>query len=330
MRFQDFDSTQLPRNANATLWIDVAARADGAMWRLPLLYVTGAGAGPILAVTAAVHGDEYEGVEAIPRIFKQIEPELLRGTLLMVPVCNMAAYEAATRNSPVDGLNLARVFPGEQQGTLTRRIAYWLAEKLIKPADFFIDLHSGGAIGNIPTLVGYIHDDGDLGRRSRAAAQIFGAPILWGHPLPLPPGRSISAATENGVPSLYTEAPGGGYAHPDDVVCFTQGVINVMRHLGMLAGEPAGPPPTHHLFGDGNLDSVISAPVAGYFRAAVDLLEEVVAGQSLGAIYDLFGAPVADVHSSSDGVVIFLRRVHRVHVGDNLIHITSRLSTVLD
>ena len=69
---------------------------------------------------------------------------------------------------------------------------------------------------------------------------------LWGHPLPMAPGRTVSAATDLGV-SLYS-APGGGYARPDDVACMIEGVLNAMKHLGMLAGSPQpAPPPTTSL-----------------------------------------------------------------------------------
>lgn len=323
MQFSEFDLPNLPPGQKVTGWLDVATRADGGVWRLPLLYVTGQTPGPTLVVTASVHGDEYEGIEAIPQVFQQVEPAQVRGKLVMAPVCNMPAYEAATRSSPLDGLNLARVFPGDPKGTVTQRIAYWMREKLLRHADFYIDLHSGGVAYNIPTLIGYVHDDGDLGQRSQAGARAFGAPVLWGHPLPVAPGRTVSAATDLGVPWLYTEAPGGGYARPDDVACFVQGVINVMRWLEMLDGAPQPRPMTHHLFGDGNLDQVIDATAAGFFRAEVNLLDPVTAGQRLGVVRDLFGQVVQEVTADQDGVVIMLRRFHRVHVGDGLAQITN-------
>lgn len=326
MQFRDLHLSNLPRGRKATDWLIVAGRADGTMWQLPLLYVTGNEPGPTLVVTAAVHGDEYEGVEAIPRIFQRVKPDALRGTLVMVPVCNMPAYEVAQRSSPIDGLNLARVFPGDARGTITQRIAYWITEKLLKHANFYIDLHSGGAAYNIPTLIGYIHDNGPLGQASLAGARAFGAPILWGHPLPIAAGRTVSAATDLGVPSLYTEAPGGGFARPEDVACFTQGVINVMIHLGMLSGTPQTQAMTHHLFGDGNLDHVIEAQAAGYFRAEVELVSMVKAGQRLGTVQDFFGHPLQEVVASQAGLVIMLRRFHRVHVGDGLAQITSLIT----
>ncbi len=324
MHISELDVNQLEWGKKNACWLDISPRVEGGWWQLPLLTVTGSNPGPTLVVFAGVHGDEYEGVEAIPRIAEEVDPPQLRGTLLMVPVCNMAAYATATRNSPIDGLNLARVFPGSETGALTERIAYWLTCKFISAADFFIDLHSAGIVGDIPTLAGYIHSDDDIGRRSLAAARVFGAPVLWGHPPPIPPGRSITAALDLGVPCLYTEAAGAGRARPQDVDCFTRGVLNVMQHLNMLAGEPAAASPPQHLLGDGNMDEVMSAPMAGYFRPHVELLQEVQSGQSVGAIHDPLGDLLAELHAEKEGIVIMRRGVHRVHSGDGLIHLTNR------
>ena len=327
MQFKTFDVSGLPVGTKATDWLDVAGRADGGVWRLPLLYAIGAKDGPTLVVTAAVHGNEYEGIEAVPRIFEQVESDGLCGRLVMIAVCNMPAYEAATRSSPIDALNLARVFPGNAEGSITQRIAHWLAHKLIKTADFYIDLHSGTAEADIPTLVGYLYGDDELGKQSLGAAHAFGAPVLWGHPPPVPPGRSVSAATEFGVPWLYTEAPGGGRSTPEDVLCYVDGVLNVMKHLGMLSGPLKRRLVTHHLVGRGDLDAVISAPTAGLFQSDVDLLSEVRAGQRLGTIRDFFGQEISRVVADRDGVVVFLRRIPRVHVGEGLALVTGELST---
>lgn len=324
MHISELDLTNLERGTKSASWLNISQRVEGGWWQLPLLTVTGSEPGPTLVVTAGVHGDEYEGVEAIPRIADQVDPSRLRGTLLMVPVCNMAAYATATRNSPIDGLNLARVFPGSDTGTLTEQIAYWLTHTFLSAADFFIDLHSAGVVGDIPTLAGYLHSDDEVGRRSLAGARVFGAPVLWGHPPPIPPGRSITAALDLGVPCLYTEAAGAGRARPDDVDCFTRGVLNVMHHLDMLPGEPAAAPPAEHLLGDGNMDEVMSAPMAGYFRPHVELLQEVQSGQLVGAIHDPLGTLLAQLHAESDGIVIMRRGVHRVLAGDGLIHLTNR------
>ena len=97
-----------------------------------------------------------------------------------------------------------------------------------------------------------------------------------------PAAPSPQPSIRLGVPCLYTEAAGAGRARPQDVDCFTRGVLNVMHHLDMLEGEPAAVPPPQHLLGDGNMDEVMSAPLAGYFRPHVELLQEVQTGQLVG------------------------------------------------
>lgn len=323
MHIRDFELDELPRGAKQSAWLDIAGRADGGNWRLPLLTVIGAETGPTLLVLAGVHGDEYEGIAAIPQVYSAMQSQYLRGRLIMAPICNMPAYEALRRSSPIDGLNLARVFPGDVDGAITRQIAWWLSQKLLPQADFLIDLHTGGIAYELPTLIGYVHDSGALGQASRKAAAAFGAPVMWGHPLPLPAGRSISAATAMGIPSLYSEAAGGGRCDPDVVACFRDGVINVMTHLGMISRDLRQRPLTHHLVGDGNLDTVIDAPVDGFFQREVSLLENVKRGQRLGAILDPTGAEAAQVDADQDGVIIMLRGVPRVQIGDGLAHITQ-------
>lgn len=322
---EEFFPHQIARGSKQIGHLSIATRADGSSWRLPYLAITGNESGPTLLVLAGIHGDEYEGMEAIPRIFHGLSPHELRGTLIMAPLCNVAAFEAGQRTSPIDDLNLARVFPGDPVGTITQRIAYWIGQRLISQADLLIDLHSGSTDADIPTLIGYIHDDGQVGKRSLAAAEAFGAPVLWGHPLPLPAGRTISLATDLGIPALYTETPGGGRATPDDVACYTQGVLNVLHHLESIGRPPQRMPVTHHLFGDGNLDQVISAPTAGRFLNTVELLERVEQGQVVGEIHDAFGRVCTTLQAPRAGVVILLRRKRRVHVGEGLIQITGEL-----
>lgn len=322
VNMQEIDLAKLPRGVKQTGWLDVAPRTDGSTWRLPFLYVTGAEKGSCLAVTAGVHGDEYEGVEAIPNVYRDTDPQMLKGTLFMIPVCNVPAFETITRSSPIDGLNLARTFPGDGAGSITERIAHVIATQVLPGADFYIDLHSGGMALDVATLVGYIQDGAAYGAKSFAGAQAFGAPVLWGHPGPIPPGRTLSSAVELDVPCIYTEAAGGGLARPADVACFTRGVINVMKWLGMRDGNPNPSTVSHHLFGHADYDHPILSQSAGYYKPAVTLLDDVEENQTLGIIHDLFGSVIDEVRAPADGVVVALRRFHRVRVGDGIALIT--------
>lgn len=221
---------------------------------LPVLQVAGAEAGKTLLVLAGVHGDEYEGVETTLRLFRALRPEALAGTVVLLPTANALSYRGGTRVSPEDGLNMARTFPGDPLGKPTERLAWHLHHRFIAPADFMLDLHSGGTHYAVSTLVGYCHNDAtELGRRSRAAAEAFGAELLWAHE-EIAPGRSVSSALALGVPWLYTEAYGGKRIRREDADLFYEGAFNLMRHLSMLRqGGEASRPDGEALLSDGEV-----------------------------------------------------------------------------
>lgn len=317
-RWQDLKAGQ-----EAITEVRISTRESGGSWALPLMAKIGQSDGPTLAVIAGVHGDEYVGIMAIPALYKEISPDQLAGKLIMIPVVNPAAFEASTRNNPVDDKNLARVFPGHAKGSLSDRIAHWLTEDVLQHADLFIDLHTGGTHGYIPNLVGYIGGEDAVAQRSRAAAEAYNAPVIWGHPPPCPPGRSISAALDLGVPTLYTECLDKPHTRKKDVEIYQTGVRNVMIHMGMLDMPLTTRPLEYDLYGDGNLDFVIEASEAGIFTPQVDLLEDVRAGQKLGTVRDVTGHMLEEVTSPHDGVVIMINGCPRVRAGQSVLQVTQ-------
>lgn len=318
-----FDVRNLARGAKHMLALDLAPVAGGEWLRLTLLAAIGAAPGPTIVVLGGVHGDEYEPMLAIPRVFARLDPAQLRGRVLMVPVCNVPAFIDAQRASPIDGLNLARVFPGDPHGTITQRIAYWLGRRVIAEADLLIDLHSAGLAYNIPTLVGYYHAETEAGRTSLSVARHFGIDILWGHP-DVAPGRTISFAAERGIPWVYTEAPGSGRARPEDVNAFADGVWNSLRVMRMIEGRAVARAPRHHLLGSGDLDKSITAGAGGLFVPRVALLDNVRAGDVLGEVRDPAGRVLEEVRAPGPGVVISMRGLLRVQPGDGLFALTGR------
>lgn len=299
---------------------------DGSELLLPVLAAAGAGDGPTLVVLAGVHGDEYEGIRAIPLLLRAFDPGVLRGRLIAVPVCNVPAFRTATRNSPIDGLNLARVFPGDAAGTITQRIAYVLTEQIIANASLLIDLHSAGIAYSMPTLVGYSFTQSALGRASYDAAAAFGCDVLWGHPPdPQATGRTISAAEALGIPWIYAEAAGGGRTRPEDVQCYVDGVLNVMRRLRMLPQTPEPRKPRYHLLGAGNTDDGVRVAQSGYFVSHVALLETVRAGQIIGGVLDFNGETIEQISAPRDGRVVMLRGIPMVHAGEGVFLLTGDL-----
>lgn len=287
-------------------WLRVSADLS-----LPVLEVRGEGGGPSMVVTAGVHGDEYEGVRALYELFEEIGD--VHGTLTLAPVVNPQAHRAVSRVNPVDGANLARVFPGVSDGTISERIALAVALELIEGASLYIDLHSGGVKYAMPSMAGYWLGD----PRAREAALAFGAPVIWGHPV-IEPGRTISAAKERGIPFLYVEAWGAGRIRAADLRMMKRGVLNSLRHLGMIDGAVDVPAPPLRLTGAGNTDDGISAGCDGFLMLEVALLDSVGEGARLGRLVDLQGVTVEEYFAPRAGVVALTHEMPVVTKGDTL------------
>ena len=110
-----FNLEQIPPGTHETRWIDVCRLDDQSMLRLPLLVVQGARPGRTLVALGGVHGDEYEGVDAVHQVFESLDPNEMSGAFLGAPVCNPPAFAAQTRTSPIDGMNLATRLPGPRR-----------------------------------------------------------------------------------------------------------------------------------------------------------------------------------------------------------------------
>jgi predicted deacylase len=305
----DFDPQNYARGVRHRLFA-----AFGDSLGFPLLLARGCQHGPTLVVTANVHGDEYEGVRAILETFESLDPGQMSGDLLAVPVVNGPAFWSGTRISPLDGANLARVFPGDAAGTPSQQIAWHLAQTAIARADLYLDLHSGGIRYRMPSMAGYSAAD----LRGRAAAEAFGASVIWGHPPPIDPGRTVSFAAGRGIPWLYTEARGAGRIHPDDLLMMRRGIRNLLCHLGILAGPPERMPITARLFGSGNTDSGLTATQAGFLLKQVDVMQPVTAGNLLGRLVTIAGEPLEEYRASTAGIIAMTREFPVVQAGDVL------------
>ncbi|MBM3522162.1 MAG: hypothetical protein FJX57_04330, partial [Alphaproteobacteria bacterium] len=143
-----------------------------------------------VVVFGGTHGDETEGVLAANRLVAR-DLALRAGVLEVVPIVHEAAYVSDTRVSPLDGGNLARLFPGDPAGSPTARLAHALQSRVIAGADLLIDLHTAGQIYDIPFLAGYIDDGRDRKGLGARAASVFGADFIWRHEA-RPAGRTIS------------------------------------------------------------------------------------------------------------------------------------------
>jgi len=285
---------------------------------LPVILLRGASAGKTLVITAGVHGDEYEGIRAILDLAQRLDCGALRGDVLAVTVANPPAFWNGTRVSPLDSGNLARVFPGAEDGSATQRIAWHLDQHILSLADFYIDLHSAGTAFAMPALIGYEATD----RYAEEAAKAFGAEVLWAHPV-IAEGRTVSAAKARGIPWLYTEMRGAGRIHPDDLQFLRRGLDNLLRFLGMMDGDLEPVPCKYRLRGDGNIDKSITTAQRGFLIPEVDLLQTIVRGQILGHLVNLHGETLEVFEAPCDGVVVLIHAKPLVASAEPLFLITQ-------
>jgi predicted deacylase len=289
-------------------------------FRLKSLSIPGSHPGHHLLITGGIHGDEFEPMAAIRRLASAPELANLRGKLTLVPVVNEAAFARCSRVAD-DGLDLARTCPGRPRGSITEQTAHALSE-LIRSADYYIDLHTGGTTLSVWPLTGYmLHPRADVLEKQRSMARAFNLPVIWGTDASLN-GRSLSVARDANIPAIYAEYIGGGSTSPAGIEAYIRGCLNVMASLGMLdLPQPSSnvqfvvedPRPN-----SGHMQSSYPAPADGYFEPAVELGQPISIGQPLGWIIDPLGHARHEILAAQTGHILVLRNCPSVHTNDSL------------
>ncbi|WP_051579798.1 succinylglutamate desuccinylase/aspartoacylase family protein [Pseudonocardia acaciae] len=211
--------------------VPVTTLADGHRLGLTVHTLRGAHDGPHLALVGGIHGDEPLGPETVRRILATVDPAELTGTITAVPVANPLALAALHRNTPLDGLNLNRVFPGNRTGSVTEQIAAVLCE-ILADSTHLIDFHSGGNFATVD--YSYLHEAGaDMSRA-------YGCSLLYSHDSYV--GSATDWALRRGANAMVSELGGGGQRIDHYLDKGVSGATNVLRTLGMLPGSPSAPP----------------------------------------------------------------------------------------
>jgi predicted deacylase len=275
-------------------------------WQWPYVAIHGAAPGPALLITSGIHGSEYPSIDAVVRLGAGFDPRTLRGQILCLPVLSPAAFwERTAYVSPVDNLNLNRVFPGKAKGSFTERLAYHLTQKAMRHADAYIDLHGGDVPeALVPFNIYYETGNAALDAKSRAMAEAFGSPALLLHRAADAPieGLAYASAAAMGIPAMLAEEGGAGQYEPAIATRMQAGLENVLRSLDMIPGSPRNTPPPR-LF---EKFTWVRTKAPGFFRQTVKVGQEVEAGQSLGSLVDFFGQTIEDVVTPDRGQVLFM------------------------
>ena len=282
---------------------------------LPFTVIEGAAPGPVLLVTAGVHGSEFCSIEAALRMAR-LAPADLRGTLVVLPLLNPGGFRArSVYVMPQDGKNLNRMFPGRPDGTLSEQLAHWLVTAVYPEVDAYLDLHGGDLDESLAPFSLYPRGSA----ASKTLAAVFGLPVAveaGGE------GYTINAAGKLGIPSVIAEVSGNGLWDEAGVTTLTDGTLRVMRHLGMI---DRAVPPVPQAAPRFVTMWVPPAPVTGLWYPAVAVEETVAVGAVLGEIRDVFGQVLATVRSEQAGAILYRLASLSVNAGEALLGVGSPL-----
>ncbi len=309
----ELGGTSIPPGGRGTIELPMAKLYTHNEITLPVHVVHGRRSGPTLFVCAAVHGDEINGVEIIRRLLNTKAVNSLKGTLLAVPVVNPFGFIQRARYLP-DRRDLNRSFPGTPKGSQAGRLAHLFMTEIAERSDIGIDLHTGSNFrSNLPQVRACLHDPLTLD-----LAVAFGTPVVV--PSELREGSLREAVASLGKPVLVYEGGEALYFNETAIRMGLRGILNVMRHTGMLAGRRKRKTPEPIIT---DRTSWVRASMSGTFSRRVKLGDLVKKGQLLGRLSDPLGDASEDVLTPFTGVVIGQLNLPLAHEGDALIHLAK-------
>lgn len=280
---------------------------------LECVCLCGKNPGRTLVVTAGVHGCEYVGVQALRILAQELDPGAMTGNVILLPLANpYGFYAGAKRVIPEDGVNLNAAFPGDRNGSLSRRLAFALEDALYSSADFLADLHSGDCNESLHPLVFFP----TAGEKDVNAAALEAAKVLSVDYRVRSTARNglYSWAVQRGVPALLIERGGQGRWSQPEVDACKADVYALMGHLGILPGGEKNR--VQQEIVEANY---VRSSSNGFWYPVVVENQVVRAGDILGRLESLTGELLQEVRAEFDGIVLYHTTALGVHAGEALI-----------
>ena len=284
---------------------------------IPYIIISGSEKGPTLTVLSGVHAVECAPVEAMFRLSDIVSPQELKGTLVIIPVVNTEGFHTRKPyHNQLDHLNQNQVFPGDPEGSITKRVAHTIFETFVSKSDYLVDCHSAD-IGEDATHGMFIYEteDEELHEKMVQMASCFECYFIETTKIS---GNTGVAIKEYQIPCIMTESGAPFPIREDDVQYHVDGVLNLMKHLGMMKGEASVTTPPID-----PLTKRLWAQTGGAWRRQVEAGKRVKEDQLLGAVSSLNGETLQKVYAPFSGVVSFLRTHYSVNEGDTLLWIAQ-------
>ena len=302
--------TEVPSGTSQRLSWTATELFEGVPVATPVLVINGAQPGPTLCLTAAIHGDELNGIEMVRRVMHDISPDKLSGAIIGVPIVNVQGFRRGSRYLP-DRRDLNRYFPGNPSGSAAARIAHSFFENVVAHCDALIDLHTGSfERANLPQIRADLRDPDVV-----TLAQGFGATVIL-HSTP-GVGTLRYAATQAGIPTLTLEAGGPLQLELTEVKHGVKGIQSLIGSLGMLRKTRfwGKPEPVYYR------STWVRAESGGILFSDVSLGATVRKGDLLGTITDPMNNKQVELHAPYTGRVIGMARNQVVMPGFAAFHV---------
>jgi uncharacterized protein len=274
----------------------------------------------LVVVIAGVHGDEYDGISTCIQLIETLRLKSLGSSVLVVPVANLKAYECQQRHTPVDGLDLNRVFPGNPGGSFSEKLAHLIFDSIICNADVVLSLHGWLQTGAVIDYVEIPAPTSSVYAQCLAIAHGAGFGFIrdtgWLE------GRLGAAAVARQIPILESEVGGCGILDrrkASDYLGYVLRAIAAVSVGDKASGQPKPGSGTHHF----RTSAAVRCSVAGFWRRNVEEGQEVEAGAVLGEVVQLADLSGVAVLAPADGIVGAIRKRARVSEGDEVAWVFS-------
>lgn len=307
----------IPPGKRKQIEIPVSKLFDYTEMSIPVEVIRGKEDGPTLFVSAAIHGDEINGVEAIKRLIhrKKILSNI-KGTLIAVPIVNIFGFNRNVRYLP-DRRDLNRCFPGSDKGSLAGQIAHIFMREIVSKSTHGIDLHTAAIHRNNLPQVRACLDDAETKRLAMA----FGVPVVINSDIR--DGSLRQSAADIGIPMLLFEG-GEALRYEEKIIkSAIRGILSVMQSIGMLEGEKVSIKQQKKEVFTAKSSHWIRAPHSGSLRISKQLGNRVEKNELLGVLSNPFGNERFEVRAKRTGIIIGMAMLPLVNNGDALFHIAT-------
>lgn len=290
----EFNLEDTPPGTIRHYWLRLASDSMGNPILVPLMVARGLESGPVLGLTAAIHGDELNGVSVIQRLFADLEVATLRGTVVAIPVVNIPAFTRQQRFHS-DGSDLNHLMPGKKDGNAGQIYAYRLVNRFLKFTDYLLDLHTA-SLGRINSY--YVRADMSMEVTRKLA--LLQHPQLIVHN---PPNDGTFRGTADAldIPAITLEVGNPGVYQKNLIRSGLVGVHNVLSYLKMTDDETLEPKASTIIC---KKSYWIYTQTGGLLQVHVALLERLEKGQLIASLRNVFGEITKEYHAPEKGVVI--------------------------